>query len=207
MPAARRCVSHVPPLQAEDRVAHASDEPRAARRLGSRNRLACAQLGRSGDRACYQSDVPRRDRGSPTAAGLHLLTTRPRNRVVSCVAVLALRASGVAKHFETTRAVDGVDLELRRGRGARSARAERRRQDDAAADAARAGPAGRRVDRAARPAAWRRRLGFRSTGVAGFVEDPTFYPYLSGRANLELMVEFDRRADGPAIDDVLERVG
>lgn len=30
--------------------------------------------------------------------------------------------------------------------------------------------------------------------VAGFVEDPSFYPYLSGRANLELLAELD---DGP----------
>ena len=43
-------------------------------------------------------------------------------------------------------------------------------------------------------------------GVGGFVEDPTFYPYLSGRANLELLAELDD-ADGTAIDDALERVG
>jgi ABC-2 type transport system ATP-binding protein len=43
-------------------------------------------------------------------------------------------------------------------------------------------------------------------GVGGFVEDPTFYPYLSGRANLELLAELDD-ADGAAIDDALERVG
>ena len=28
-------------------------------------------------------------------------------------------------------------------------------------------------------------------GVAGFVEDPAFYPYLTGRANLELLAELD----------------
>jgi ABC-2 type transport system ATP-binding protein len=41
---------------------------------------------------------------------------------------------------------------------------------------------------------------------AGFVEDPTFYPYLSGRANLELIAalgETDPATIGPA----LERVG
>ncbi len=36
-------------------------------------------------------------------------------------------------------------------------------------------------------------------GVAGFVEAPTFYPYLNGRRNLELLAAFDggdaRRAD------------
>ncbi|MGO9954759.1 MAG: ABC transporter ATP-binding protein [Solirubrobacteraceae bacterium] len=43
------------------------------------------------------------------------------------------------------------------------------------------------------------------TGVAGFVEEPAFYNYLSGRANLELLAELDDAApDG--IDAVLERV-
>ena len=28
-------------------------------------------------------------------------------------------------------------------------------------------------------------------GVAGFVEEPSFYPYLSGRANLEVLAELD----------------
>jgi ABC-2 type transport system ATP-binding protein len=43
-------------------------------------------------------------------------------------------------------------------------------------------------------------------GVAGFVEAPTFYPYLTGRRNLELLAAFDG-GDAPArIGDVLERV-
>jgi ABC-2 type transport system ATP-binding protein len=44
-------------------------------------------------------------------------------------------------------------------------------------------------------------------GVAGFVEGPRFYPYLSGRKNLELLANFDRmgtvRSD---IDGVLDLV-
>ena len=45
-------------------------------------------------------------------------------------------------------------------------------------------------------------------GVAGFVEDPSFYPYLSGRVNLELLAELDGAgAGGPAIDDALDRTG
>jgi ABC-2 type transport system ATP-binding protein len=40
-------------------------------------------------------------------------------------------------------------------------------------------------------------------GVAGFVEGPAFYPYLSARRNLELLADYD---DGPRsrIDEVLE---
>jgi ABC-2 type transport system ATP-binding protein len=43
-------------------------------------------------------------------------------------------------------------------------------------------------------------------GVAGFVEDPSFYPYLSGKANLELLVELDDGAGRQSIDEALERV-
>jgi ABC-2 type transport system ATP-binding protein len=43
--------------------------------------------------------------------------------------------------------------------------------------------------------------------VAGFVEDPSFYPYLSGRVNLELLAELDGRAMTAKVDDALTRVG
>jgi ABC-2 type transport system ATP-binding protein len=43
--------------------------------------------------------------------------------------------------------------------------------------------------------------------VGGFVEDPSFYPYLSGRANLELLAELDGGEASGRIDGVLERVG
>jgi ABC-2 type transport system ATP-binding protein len=46
------------------------------------------------------------------------------------------------------------------------------------------------------------------SGVAGWVEDPRFYPYLSGRVNLELLAELDGAgADRAAIDDALDRTG
>jgi ABC-2 type transport system ATP-binding protein len=38
--------------------------------------------------------------------------------------------------------------------------------------------------------------------VAGFVEDPTFYPYLSGRANLELLAALDG-GSGDGVDEAL----
>jgi ABC-2 type transport system ATP-binding protein len=43
-------------------------------------------------------------------------------------------------------------------------------------------------------------------GVAGFVEAPTFYPYLSGRRNLELLAAFDGGAAPERIDEALETV-
>jgi ABC-2 type transport system ATP-binding protein len=42
-------------------------------------------------------------------------------------------------------------------------------------------------------------------GVAGFVEDPAFYPYLSGRANLELLAGLDGNG-GERVAEVLELV-
>jgi len=43
-------------------------------------------------------------------------------------------------------------------------------------------------------------------GVSGFVEEPSFYPYLSGRANLEVLAELDDGASRRRIDDALEQV-
>jgi ABC-2 type transport system ATP-binding protein len=43
-------------------------------------------------------------------------------------------------------------------------------------------------------------------GVAGFVEAPRFYPYLSGRRNLELLASFDGGGAAGRIDSALETV-
>ena len=43
-------------------------------------------------------------------------------------------------------------------------------------------------------------------GVAGFVEAPRFYPYLSGRKNLELLAAFDGGGARDRIDAVLDTV-
>ena len=43
-------------------------------------------------------------------------------------------------------------------------------------------------------------------GVAGFVEGPRFYPYLSGRRNLQLLADYDEPTSRPRIDEVLELV-
>ena len=43
-------------------------------------------------------------------------------------------------------------------------------------------------------------------GVAGFVETPYFYPYLSGRKNLELLAAFDRDGGRSRIDELLRLV-
>jgi ABC-2 type transport system ATP-binding protein len=43
-------------------------------------------------------------------------------------------------------------------------------------------------------------------GVAGFVEAPTFYPYLTGRRNLELLAAFDGHGASGRIDEALDVV-
>jgi len=116
-----------------------------------------------------------------------------------------VRASGLVKRFETTTAVDGIDLVVEEGevRGL-------------------LGPNGagkttllRMLFGLVRPDAgsielFDHRLAGADPvpmeGVAGFVEDPSFYPYLSGRTNLELLAELDGRGARGRIDEALERV-
>ena len=43
-------------------------------------------------------------------------------------------------------------------------------------------------------------------GVAGFVEGPRFYPYLSGRRNLKLLADYDEPPSRSRIEEVLELV-
>jgi ABC-2 type transport system ATP-binding protein len=43
-------------------------------------------------------------------------------------------------------------------------------------------------------------------GVAGFVEAPRFYPYLSGRRNLRLLADYDDPVSSGLIEDVLDLV-
>jgi ABC-2 type transport system ATP-binding protein len=117
----------------------------------------------------------------------------------------AVRASGLVKRFETTCAVDHVDLELDEGevRGL-------------------LGPNG-----AGKTTLLRLLFGLLTPdegsvelfgepqrgpdavlpqGVGGFVEDPCFYPYLSGRVNLELLAALDRGDAATRIDESLARV-
>jgi len=44
-------------------------------------------------------------------------------------------------------------------------------------------------------------------GVAGFVEDPRFYPYLSARDNLALLARLDGLSAASRVDELLELVG
>ena len=87
-----------------------------------------------------------------------------------------VEARGLVKRFGEIVAVDHVDLTVEAGDVYGFLGPERRRQDDDAADDARADPPehGDRTALRPRPAA----RGARALeGVAGFVEGPRFYPY------------------------------
>jgi ABC-2 type transport system ATP-binding protein len=122
-------------------------------------------------------------------------------------AVAAVRARGLVKRFESTCAVDGVELDVAEGEvrgllgpnGAGKTTLLRLLFGLLEPDAG-------EIELLGHP------LGATETvsldGVAGFVEEPAFYPYLSGRVNLELLAELDRMPAARArVDEVLEQVG
>ncbi len=118
----------------------------------------------------------------------------------------ALQARGLVKHFETVVALDGVSLEVAEGEvrgllgpnGAGKTTLLRILFGLVRADDGEVTLRGRPLD-PERPLAL--------DGVAGFVEEPAFYPYLSGRANLELLAELDGTPDRGQVSEALERVG
>jgi ABC-2 type transport system ATP-binding protein len=120
--------------------------------------------------------------------------------------VAAVRASGLVKRFETTVAVDRVDLVVEEGEvrgllgpnGAGKTTLLRLLFGLVAADEG-------SVELFERPLGGAESINL--DGVAGFVEEPTFYPYLPGRVNLELYAELDGGADAGRVDEVLEQVG
>jgi len=121
----------------------------------------------------------------------------------------ALEAVGISKRYGSREVLCGVDLIVRAGQlhgllgpnGAGKTTLMRVLLGLVGRDAGDVQLLGRRVD------ATDRRV---PDGVAGFVDTPAFYPYLSGRRNLELLARLDghRRAEGAArVSDVLDQVG
>jgi ABC-2 type transport system ATP-binding protein len=118
---------------------------------------------------------------------------------------LPLEARGLRKQYGRVVAVDGVDLTVRAGdiygflgpNGAGKTTAMRILLGLLRPDAGAAHLFGRDPQH---------ELPEALDGVAGFVETPHFYPYLSGRKNLELFAAFDGGDGRGRIEELLELV-
>jgi ABC-2 type transport system ATP-binding protein len=117
----------------------------------------------------------------------------------------AVRASGLVKRFEARAAVDGVDVTVAPGQvrgllgpnGAGKTTLLRMLFGLIHPDAGAVELLGRPFDGLG---------GEALEGVGGFVEEPAFYPYLSGRANLSLLARLDAGPTAAAVQDALARV-
>ena len=103
-----------------------------------------------------------------------------------------IRLEGVTKRFGSHRCGRRRDDRRATRTLPRLARPQRLRQDDADPLHARSRPRHRGDDRGAGQPMPRGRDS-RSSGVGGIVEEPRFYPYLSGRRNLEVCGRLPRR--------------
>src|SRR4026209_2624748 len=120
---------------------------------------------------------------------------------------LALDVHGLQKAFGDVRAIAGLDRDVAPGQvhglvgpnGAGKTTLLRILFGLVAPDAGTVSPLGHEpAEPGARPAAGSGRAergGRPSEGVAVFVEDPRFYPYLTARRNLELMADLDGGGD------------
>lgn len=117
---------------------------------------------------------------------------------------MPIAARGLVKRYRDVAAVDGIDLTVRPGdvygflgpNGAGKTTTLRMLLSLVRPDAGSISLFGRDV--AADPVS-------ALHGVAGFIEEPRLYPYLSGRENLELLVAFDRSGEGEGtIEEVLD---
>ena len=121
------------------------------------------------------------------------------------VETAAVDARSLVKRFGDVTAVNGVDLEIRPGEvrgllgpnGAGKTTLLRMLFGLVRPDAGTISLLGATADESART----------PEGVAGFVEEPSFYPYLSARRNLELLARLDGGDAAGRVDELLDLVG
>jgi ABC-2 type transport system ATP-binding protein len=118
----------------------------------------------------------------------------------------ALEATGLVKRFEEVLALGGVDLRVATGsvhgllgpNGAGKTTLLRILLGLVRADEGTVSVFGRPMTDGG---------GRLHEDVAGFVDAPRFYPFLSGRRNLELLAAYDQGRGAERVDDLLERLG
>jgi ABC-2 type transport system ATP-binding protein len=127
-------------------------------------------------------------------------------RSVDASAVVPIAATGLTKTYRDRPAVDGIDLTVMPGEiygflgpnGAGKTTTMRMLLGLVRPDAGSVRLFGRDV--------WTDPLAARA-GVAGIIEEPRLYTYLSGRTNLRLLAGYDRQGAGDEeIDEVLDTV-
>ena len=205
----RRCARHLRPGSRRPR----GDRAPAARRSPSR-RPGGAQLpsvsigGASGQELPTALGTAVRFRAAAwsTRCSAQCRRRRPRPLRAACRCRSApVEVRGLVKRYGDADRRRRRRPDRRARRRVRLPRPERRRQDHVAADDARADPpdGGRGPAVRPRPA---REASRALDGVAGFVEAPRFYPYLSGRENLELLAALDGGDAAARIDEALDIV-
>jgi len=120
--------------------------------------------------------------------------------------VLAVRVTGLTKSYGNSAALAGVDLEVAEGEihgllgpnGAGKTTLLRILFGLIRAEAGSVELLGQ---------VYAAKSGWPLDGIAGFVEDPRFYPHMSAQANLELLARLDAEAAVAAIPELLDRVG
>jgi ABC-2 type transport system ATP-binding protein len=118
---------------------------------------------------------------------------------------LAVRAEGLTKRYGSLTAVDGIDISVAEGEvygvlgpnGAGKTTFLRMLFGLIRPDAGTLEVFGR---------SWHRHGTAALEGVAGFIESPKFYPYLTGRKNLQLLAGLDGGAAAGRIEEVLDTV-
>ncbi len=136
----------------------------------------------------------------------HIFVTPSRRPQTYAPPVDAVRASGLTKRYEALTAVDGLDIDVAPGEvrgllgpnGAGKTTLLRMLFGLIRPDAGSVELLGHDFDGLG---------GEALEGVGGFVEEPSFYPYLSGAANLSVLAQLDGGHTEDAVDAVLERVG
>ncbi len=127
------------------------------------------------------------------------------SRAQAAASPTVLVAKGIAKAFGTIKAVDGLDLRIEPGEvrgllgpnGAGKTTLLRILLGLIRPDAGSIALFGRR---------WQPGSDLLPSGSAGFVEAPAFYPYLSGRRNLELLAALDGGVPPHRIEEALRLV-